>query len=64
MSPHLTSLSSALTPEECQPLVTPLSMADTSMMHGRNGKCFGSSVNITIDDNTATTDSELHHLTL
>ncbi|XP_037651774.1 uncharacterized protein LOC119503824 isoform X2 [Sebastes umbrosus] len=27
--------SSALTPEECQPLVTPLSLADPSMMYGR-----------------------------
>ncbi|XP_045914859.1 uncharacterized protein LOC123976598 [Micropterus dolomieu] len=27
--------SSAVTPEECQPLVTPLSLADPSMMYGR-----------------------------
>ncbi|KAK9527090.1 hypothetical protein VZT92_015752 [Zoarces viviparus] len=27
--------SSALTPEECQPLITPLSLADPAMMYGR-----------------------------
>ncbi len=92
--------SSAPTHEECQPLVTPLSMADPSKIYGRvnvlmgytdhdvfnhilkvtdsswiklsqsplgpnevlmteenkmNGRCFGSSVNITIDGNTLTT---------
>ncbi|XP_038580320.1 uncharacterized protein LOC119906929 isoform X1 [Micropterus salmoides] len=90
--------SSAVTPEECQPLVTPLSLADPSMMYGRmnfimgyvdnnaydailkstksswgkitaspfrpgdvvmsqwnkiNGTCFTSTVNVTIDGDTA-----------
>uniref|UniRef100_A0A3Q1IIX9 Apolipoprotein M n=3 Tax=Anabas testudineus TaxID=64144 RepID=A0A3Q1IIX9_ANATE len=33
--------SSALTPEECQPLVTPLSLADASMMLGRSNLIIG-----------------------
>ncbi|WP_289465602.1 hypothetical protein, partial [Klebsiella pneumoniae] len=33
--------SSALLPEECQPLVTPLSLADPSMMYGRTNFIMG-----------------------
>uniref|UniRef100_A0A3Q1E991 Uncharacterized protein n=1 Tax=Acanthochromis polyacanthus TaxID=80966 RepID=A0A3Q1E991_9TELE len=33
--------SSALTPEECEPLIKPLSMADPSVLHGRINLLFG-----------------------
>ncbi|XP_067360415.1 uncharacterized protein [Channa argus] len=55
--------SSALTPEECRPLVTPLSLADPSMMFGRTNFIVGYSDHEIYKDILKVTDSSWLNIT-
>ncbi|XP_068565497.1 uncharacterized protein [Cebidichthys violaceus] len=55
--------SSALTPEECQPLITPLSLADPAMMYGRSNFIMGYTDNEIYNDILKVTESMWMNIT-
>ncbi|XP_070778314.1 saxitoxin and tetrodotoxin-binding protein 1-like [Enoplosus armatus] len=55
--------SSALTPEECQPLITPLSLVDPSMMYGRTNFIMGYTDNDVFNTMLKSTESSWMKIT-